>query len=175
MRNCLIYIVYPILTLAFASQSSLMEDNLSIVGNFEHLRFVFIGWGICTQIVLGLGFWDCLKHCLHQKQLKPLLIITSIINMIAIVLPYQPENYPQFSRIHVGLSFISLCSMLILLGFLLTSLMINHQIFYYYLSYVMFCFLIMGFYLHFTYVNSLVEVIVAITIPIYLDRLRRIL
>lgn len=173
MRNFLIYIFYPILTLAFATQSSLMEDNLSIVGNFEHLRLIFIGWGICTQIVLGLGFWDCLKHSLHQKQLKPLLIGASILNMIAILLPFQPENYPQFSRIHVGLSFISLCSMLILLGFLLTSLMINHSIFYYYLSYVVFCFSIMCFFLYFTYVNSFVEVCVAIATPIFLDQLRR--
>lgn len=175
MRNWFIYVIYPTITIAFASQASLLEDNLSIVGNLENQRFLFIGWGVLTQIALGMGFMDCLKYSIHQKKIKPFLMMASLLNMIAILLPYQPENYPSFSRYHVGLSFISLLSMLVLLGFLITSLMINHQIFQYYLCYVAFCMLIMGYYLHCTYVNSLVEVVVAIATPIYLDRLRRVL
>lgn len=175
IRQFFIYFIYPILTIIFASQSSIIEDNLSIVGNLEGKHLWFIGWGICTQVALGLGFFGCLKHSIHQKQLKPLILLASILNMIAIVLPYQPNRFPQLSRYHVGISFISLLSMLVLVGFLVTSLMINHQIFHFYLMFVVFCLAIMGYYLHCTYVNSLIEICVAIATPIYLDQLRRFL
>lgn len=174
-KEVFIYLIYPIFTLLFASQASLFEDNLSIVGNLAHQHGYFIIWGICTQLVLGLGFFSCMKHSIHQKYLKPCVIGASVLNMVSILLPYKPDIFPALSRYHVGLSFISLLSMLVVLGFLITSLMINHQIFHFYMMYVVFCFLIMGYYLHCTYVNSMVEVVIAIATPIYLDQLRRVL
>lgn len=176
MRNWIIYCLYPVWTIIFASQASILEENLSIAGNLENRHFLFVIWACTTLYVLAIGYKDCIKHSLHQKILRNFSVISSLTFMIAVLLPYKPEYYPNISDWHVSLSFVALISMLGCVGMMLISLTFTHRhLTYFNLFYILICMICLIIFFGFGIVNSLVEIFAAITTAIYLDQLAKYL
>lgn len=167
-----LYVIYPIFTIWFASQASLIRDNLSIIGNLEGMYPIFIIWGICCEIALGIGFHQCIHKSIYRRILIPLLAICSAMYLTSIFLPYLPEQHPILSELHITLSFVGLICMLAIVALMVISLKMTYSIY----PYDMLLLLIFGsaigiFGANYMSVNSLVEIFLGIIIPIYLYQL----
>lgn len=45
LEGLYLLVVYPIYTFWFANHASIFDENLSYVGNLDHLHWAFILWG----------------------------------------------------------------------------------------------------------------------------------
>lgn len=170
-RKLYLYLIYPIATLALACQASLLQENLTYVRTLNH-ELYFIAWVCGTILALSFGFFSCMKHVIHQKQLKIAVLMMAGLFLIAAFLPYDMEKMPIMSDLHVTLSFISLCGMLGCVGGLLVLLTLNHtHLQIYWNGFLCICVIALGILFYFMKVNSLVEIFVAISTPILLDQL----
>ena len=167
-----LYGIYPFCTLWLASFASLIDENLSYVGNLEGMRPYFIGWAVMCELALAIGFKMCMPKCIHSRVLTPLMLLSAGMFLISIVLPYIPQIYPLSAQLHITLSFIGLLMILSVAAMMVLSLKMTYSIYPY--DYVLFIIygIALGIYgAHYMSVNSLVEVFLGITLPIYLYRL----
>lgn len=167
-----LYFIYPVYTLWFASHASLVNENLSYIGNALDFRVHFIVWSFACVMALAIGFSSCLKKCLHKRVLGFIICLCAILFLLSVLLPYLPDVYPLIADLHVNLSFLSLYSLLIVIVLLVLSLRLNHPIrIYLYFLGMIYGIALMIFSYHYMSVNSLVEVFLGIALPIYLDSL----
>lgn len=172
MKKIYLYIIYPLFTIWFASQANLIRENLSIAGSKPNMYFIFILWAISLVIAFSFGMHECIHKSIHSKYLIPLLAIACLLFLIAVILPYQPENNFLISELHIHLSFIGLFLLLIVISLMVISLKMTTYIYPYdfYLVFIYMCALgIFG--ANYMSVNSLVEIFLAIILPIYLIHL----
>ena len=168
-----LYFIYPIYSIWFASNASLIMDNLSIVGNLKGMRFYFILWAILCEIALGIGFFPCIKKSTHKKIFTSMLLISAAMFSIAILLPYLPESYPVLSELHITLSFIGLLSMLFVAALLVMNLSLIYKIYPFDIMMIGIYGCALGIYgANYMSVNSLVEIFLGIILPIYLFHLK---
>ena len=59
LEGLYLLVVYPIYTFWFANHASIFDENLSYVGNLDHLHWAFILWGLLTVLALALGLRTC--------------------------------------------------------------------------------------------------------------------
>lgn len=174
MRTIFIYLIYPIWTILFASQASILEENLSIAGNLPYRHPFFILWAIVTLSVLGSSFNQCIRYSIHKSFLKFVSIIASSIFLFAVILPYLPERYPMIADWHISLSFAGLITMLGCVGMMMISLTFTgYRLIEYNMMYVSICMISLMIFFGFGLVNSLVEIFAAISTAIYLDQLAK--
>lgn len=103
-------IVVPIITMILASVQPWLDCNLSVIGNAYGKRMEFIVWGSYTVCF----FWNYLKKLYQKVQYQSvialrLLMVACAIFITAVVLPYDVEQYPVCSVLHVGFAFVSPC------------------------------------------------------------------
>ena len=174
MKKLYLYLIYPIFTIWFASQANFMNENLSIAGSKPNMYFIFILWSISLVIAFSLSIHKCIRKSIHFKLLNPLLWIACSIFLIAVLLPYQPEMNFLIAELHINLSFVGLFLLLIVISLMIISLRMTYYIYPYdfYLVFIYICALgIFG--ANYMSVNSLVEVFLAIILPIYLHHLEK--
>jgi len=102
-----IYLV-PGLTILLASLGNWFDTNLSVLGNTGGRRGLLILWGWIT----GLYYY---RYMLYLFQLgryrgaagRWLLAAAGAFIMIAVVIPYLPEQEPELAALHVVLAFFS--------------------------------------------------------------------
>lgn len=168
-----LHIVYPLYTLWFAMHASLVQENLSYVGNLDGMHLYFIIWAIMCETALALGFQRCLPKCLHAKRLMPWIVISALLFLISVILPYFPQSHPLSAQFHIALSFIGLIMILVVIIMMVISLCFSYTIFPYDYLLILIDGIALGIYgAHHMSVNSLVEVFLGITLPIYLYHLR---
>lgn len=169
-KSIYIYVIYPIATIVLALQAPLTQENLTFVRTLSFSYF-FI-WVIGTLIALGMGFYACLQVSLHKEKIQKGVIVSAILFIIAIFLPYDLLHYPILSDLHVTFSFIALASMLGCIGLLLISLSYTHfnlQLYRYF--YIVIILVAMSLLFYYMKVNSLVEIFLGLSSVIFLDRL----
>jgi hypothetical protein len=172
MKNIYLYIIYPLFTYWFASQANLFSENLSIAGSKENMHFIFILWAISLSIAFSIGFSKCIYKSMHSKYLVPLLGLSLGIFLFAVFLPYQPESFPILSELHITLSFLGLFLLLIVIALLIISLRFTYFIYPFDLYLVFIYISALGIFgSNYMSVNSLVEIFLAILLPIYLFHL----
>lgn len=173
MKKIYLYFIYPIFTIWFASQANIMSENLSIAGSKPNMYYIFILWAISLIIAFSLSIFKCIHKSIHSKYLMPLLFISCLIFLIAVLLPYQPEINFLIAELHINLSFIGLFLLLVVISLMVVSLKMTFYIYPYdfYLVFIYICALgIFG--ANYMSVNSLVEIFLAIILPIYLMHLQ---
>lgn len=167
-----LYGIYPLCTFLFAAQASLLHENLSFVGNMKGMRGWFILWAVLCEAALAIGFMRCLKKTVYKKYLSRLTILNALIFMASILIPYLPESFPIWSNLHIDLSFISVYLLLILIVILTICLRMSGSVFPY--EYVLILIYGAAFFIfsqNAMSVNSLTEIFLAITLPLYLYHL----
>ena len=173
-RIVYLYVIYPIFTYWFANHANLFSENFSIAGGKEGMYLIFILWALSLEIAFSIGFSKCIRKSIHSKQLIPLLAISSSIFLFAVLLPYQPETYPIVSELHITLSFIGLFSLLMIIAAMILSLRFTYFIYPYDMILVFIYIGALGIFgANYMSVNSLVELFLGITLPIYLFHLGR--
>ncbi|MGN1344375.1 MAG: hypothetical protein ACI4U3_07325, partial [Traorella sp.] len=142
------------------------------IGGYHGMHIWLILWAISCEMALALGLKRCLSHSIHAKKIKLFIAFSAVIFMIAIILPYLPSQYPLISELHINLSFLGLLSLLVDVALLVISLSMTYYIYPYDL-YLLFIYLgALGIFgANYMSVNSLVEVYLAILLPIYLYQL----
>lgn len=158
-------LIYPLYTLFFACQASLLYENLSYVGNVLGKRLEFFIWGMATAAALAIGVWRCLPSFFNRKLMKNFVYATTILLLSSILLPYLPDTYPMIAFIHIGLAFIAPLSLLSCVALVLIELFLAQSlIFQKALNlFLIICILSLGILFRFGSVNSLVEIFVAIS------------
>ena len=174
MKKLYLYFIYPLFTIWFASQANIMNENLSIAGSKPNMYYIFILWAISLVIAFSLSIFKCIHKSIHSKLLIPLLFIACFLFITAVILPYQPEINFMIAELHINLSFIGLFLLLIVISLMIISLKMTYYIYPYdfYLVFIYICALgIFG--ANYMSVNSLVEIFLAIILPIYLVHLEK--
>lgn len=163
-------IIYPIYTFWFASHASILDENLSYVGNLDHLHWAFILWGLLTILALAFGIRTCIEHSLFKMRNKRFTLLSACLLILAVTLPYRPADYPFLSFIHILLSFAAPLSLLAVILMIFMDLkMIYPKIMKYSMFvYALICILSLGIYFKYASVNTLVEIFIAITVSILL-------
>ena len=172
MKKLYLYFIYPLFTIWFASQANILNENLSIAGSKPNMHFIFIIWALSLVISFSLSIHKCIRKSIHFKLLNPLLWIACSLFLIAVLFPYPPEINFLISELHINLSFIGLFLLLIVISLMVISLKMTYYIypFDFYLVFIYICALgIFG--ANYMSVNSLVEIFLAIILPIYLNHL----
>lgn len=158
-------ILYPMYTVWFSSQASLLYENLSYVGNVLGKRMEFFLWGIATASALAIGIWRCLPYCVNQRVMKNFVYGTTCFLLVSILLPYLPDTYPFVAFIHIALAFVAPLSLLSCVALVLFELFLGQAIvFQTSLNlFLLICIISLGILFRFGSVNSLVEIFVAIS------------
>lgn len=136
------------------------------------MRPYFIGWAVMCELALAIGFKKCMPKCIHSKILTPFMILSAVLFLISIILPYVPQLYPFSAELHITLSFIGLLMILAVVAMMVFSLKMSYSVYPY--DYILLTIygIALGIYgAHYMSVNSLVEVFLGIALPIYLYRL----
>ena len=160
-----VMLIYPLITLAFAGQYSLLYENLSYVGNQGNHRLFFILWGIATVLAMGISITRCIPYCYHKRQIKWMCAFTTGLLMFAILLPYLPKTYPFLSFLHLIFSFTAPTCLLLCVGLLLYEFYLM-QVSFFKNSFQIFMLIIiiaLGILFRYGSVNSLCEVFIAIS------------
>lgn len=163
-------IIYPTYTVWFASHASILDENLSYVGNLDHLHWAFILWGSLTILALAMGIRTCIEHSLFKNRHKLITIGSACLLVLAVTLPYRPADYPFLSFVHILLSFAAPIGLLVavLLIFMDLKMIYPHimktllPIFY------LICIIALGIYFKYASVNTLVEIFISISVSILL-------
>lgn len=175
MKNLIyiyLYIIYPFYTCWFASHASIINENLSYVGNLKGMRIHFIIWSFMCVIALVIGIKSCLNKCLHYKKIQIILILSCILFLSSVLLPYLPELYPIMSQMHESMAFVGLIVLLVGCACMIVDLKMNYPIYPYDFILVGIYGIALGIYgSHYMSVNSLVEIFLGIALPIYLIHL----
>lgn len=167
-----IHLFFPIFTLGFASKASLIDENLSYIGNMDNMHIYFIVWAILCELALAIGFHRCLYKSAHARLLKKVTLWSAGLFMVSILLPYLPQLFPILSELHIYLSFFGLILVLIDCAMLCMSLKMSMRIFPFDYILLLIYGIALGMYgAHHMSVNSLVEVFLSISLPIYLYQL----
>lgn len=163
-------IIYPSYTFWFAFHASILDENLSYVGNLDHLHWAFILWGLLTILALAMGILPCIKHSLFKTRNKRLTLLSACLLVLAVTLPYRPADYPFLSFVHILLSFAAPISLLITVLLIFMDLkMIYPKTMKYFMSvYALICILSLGIYFKYASVNTLVEIFISISVSILL-------
>lgn len=161
---------YPCYTIWFASHASILDENLSFVGNLGNLHWAFILWGILTILALAIGMQPCIDHSLFKRRNRFIIMLSAWLLVLAVTLPYQPADLPFLSFIHILLSFAAPLSLLA--GTLMVFMdlkMIYPKIMKASISvYSLICILALGIYFKYASVNTLVEIFLSISVSILL-------
>lgn len=167
-------LIYPLYTYWFASHASLLNENLSYVGNLEGMQIHFIIWAFSCVLALSLGFSKCIRFCIHKKLILSGIAFSAMMFLSSVLLPYLPESYPVIAQFHITLSFAGLILLLIMIAILVLELRWIYLIFPYDQILILIYGIALGIFgSHYMSVNSLVEVFLGIALPIYLISLRR--
>lgn len=163
-------IIYPCYTFWFAFHASILDENLSYVGNLDHLHWAFILWGLLTILALALGIHTCIKHSLFKTRNKRLTLLSACLLVLAVTLPYRPADYPFISFVHILLSFAAPISLLVIVLLIFMDLkMIYPNIMKNLLSiFYLICIIALGIYFKYASVNTLVEIFISISVSILL-------
>lgn len=162
---------YPCYTFWFAFHASILDENLSYVGNLDHLHWAFILWGILTILALALGMRTCVEHSLFKKRNQLITIVSACLLVLAVTLPYRPADYPFLSFIHILLSFAAPLSLLAAVLMVFMDLrMLYPSLMKFCLSiYSLICIIALGIYFKYASVNTFVEIFISISVSILLQ------
>ena len=166
LEGLYLLVVYPIYTFWFANHASIFDENLSYVGNLDHLHWAFILWGLLTVLALALGLRTCIDHSLFKKRNRMLVMLAACLLMLAVTLPYRPLDLPLLSLIHILLSFAAPLSLLAAVFMIFMDLrMLYPSLMVPYLSvFLLICVIALGIYFKYASVNTLVEIFLSITV-----------
>lgn len=172
MEKIYLYLLYPIYTIWFASHASIINENLSYVGNLKGMRIHFILWAFMCAYALSIGLIKCSKKCIHVKRVQLMILISAFLFLTSVLLPYLPEYYPIISEFHESMAFIGLILLLVSIAYLIVDLKIKYNVYPFdYILIMMYAIALAIYGNHFMSVNSLVEIFLGITLPIYLVKL----
>ncbi len=112
------YVVIPIYTILFVSDTNWLTSNLSVIGNWPGRQIAFF----CLGLIIGL-YYHCilvrLLSNLARHRAESILLHTALILLIAAIsTPYLPSQVPFQSFLHVAFAFVS--SILVLICLYLT-------------------------------------------------------
>ncbi|MGL5978668.1 MAG: hypothetical protein ACRCZJ_06725 [Erysipelotrichaceae bacterium] len=161
--------ILPFFTLWFASQGDWIFHSLSEVGNMQGMRFVFLVWGLAHGLYYG---W--MLHAIQSKlkyrvpQQLRLLLIAFLLLVVSLLLPYELEQFPFLSELHILTSAIApvlMMSMVFWFAFEEKQrFIICNQLYH---AYVILCVVCAGLWLFFGKVTSLMEVVTAIGLCVW--------
>ena len=102
-----IYLI-PGVTIFLASLDSWTGTNLSVLGNRTGNKLLFAVWGFAT----GIYYCVYVRYLFHiGKYRNPggrtLMYTAAVFLLMAVMIPYMPEEYPLKADIHVLLAFFS--------------------------------------------------------------------
>lgn len=168
----------PLSAIALASQNSLEFINFSYIGNTMQKRFLLIIWGSFSGIYFFLSYLylSILTKQIHKRYMIA-CAFACLLMLISILVPYLPKQYAILSSLHLLFAFGSTMSYLVIFYSFVYSLMLYDPIIYtkansYFMMIVMVCIAVL-----FAYggVNSLVEMMFCILMPIYQISLSRMI
>lgn len=167
-----VYILYPVYTCWFASHSSIINENLSHVGNLKGMRIHFILWALMCVLALSIGLKTCIRKCYHDRSIRFIITLSCLLFLTSVLLPYLPEFYPFMSQMHESMAFIGLVVLLIGCAYMVIDLKMNYSIYPYDIILIGIYGIALGIYgSHYMSVNSLVEIFLGMVMPIYLIHL----
>lgn len=168
----IVYLLYPILTLWLATKAPLVSENLTYIANQLGYRWAFIGWSFITLALLGLLLMLLIKKSVHKGWIQALVVFSAISYGVAVLLPYDMES--GLGNAHVTLSFIGMIGLLFSIICLSQSLSFSFSLSPF-MKYggMLISGIALALYLQRGSINSLVEIFLAISLPIYLLELRK--
>lgn len=93
--------VVPIYTLLFASNQSLLESNISIVGNSPGKYLGIIVWGfLCAAFFYAMLSYLFLLTGYDQAIGRALLYAVCTLLVLTVITPFQPEEKPVQASLH---------------------------------------------------------------------------
>ena len=102
-----IYLI-PGVTIFLASLDSWTGTNLSVLGNRTGNKLLFAVWGFAT----GIYYCVYVRYLFHigkyrNPEGRTLMYTAAVFLLMAVMIPYMPEEYPLKADIHVLLAFFS--------------------------------------------------------------------
>ena len=102
-----IYLI-PGVTIFLASLDSWTGTNLSVLGNRTGNKLLFAVWGFAT----GIYYCVYVRYLFHigryrNSEGRTLMYTAAVFLLMAVMIPYMPEEYPLKADIHVLLAFFS--------------------------------------------------------------------
>lgn len=102
-----IYLI-PGVTIFLASFDSWTGTNLSVLGNRTGNKLLFAVWGFAT----GIYYCVYVRYLFHigkyrNPEGRTLMYTAAVFLLMAVMIPYMPEEYPLKADIHVLLAFFS--------------------------------------------------------------------
>uniref|UniRef100_UPI003A93B939 hypothetical protein n=1 Tax=Enterocloster clostridioformis TaxID=1531 RepID=UPI003A93B939 len=100
-----IYLI-PGVTIFLASLDSWTGTNLSVLGNRTGNKLLFAVWGFAT----GIYYCVYVRYLFHigkyrNPEGRTLMYTAAVFLLMAVMIPYMPEEYPLKADIHVLLAF----------------------------------------------------------------------
>lgn len=104
-----IYLI-PGATIFLASLDSWTGTNLSVLGNRTGNKLLFAVWGFAT----GIYYCVYVRYLFHIGRYRnsggrTLMYTAAVFLLMAVMIPYMPEEYPLKADIHVLLAFFRRC------------------------------------------------------------------
>lgn len=104
-----IYLI-PGVTIFLASLDSWTGTNLSVLGNRTGNKLLFAVWGFAT----GIYYCVYVRYLFHigkyrNPEGRTLMYTAAVFLLMAVMIPYMPEEYPLKADIHVLLAFFRRC------------------------------------------------------------------
>lgn len=94
-------IIIPIYTIRFASNASLTESNMSIIGNSMDKLSEFILWGVLTVGFFMTAFsFLFLLTGFENKRANRLLRVACGLLILTVLIPFLPDQYPTLAFFH---------------------------------------------------------------------------
>lgn len=163
----LVYLIYPIATLWLATKAPIVSENLTYIANQLGYRWAFISWSISTVVLLAILLIPIVNKSIHKKRIQSIFFVSAICYTTATLLPYDINA--GIGSAHVTLSFVGMIGLLLGIICLAQSLSFNQtlSVFQKYGA-ILIGGIALAIYLQRGSINSLVEIFLAISLPIYL-------
>ena len=116
------YFILPTITLLYASQATLMNENFTGIANHQNQQFLFALWALMTAsyfLRTSLNLFKAYQwHPPYLKYVSPMIFLGI---SLAPWIPYQ-DSMPHLETLHVFMAMGASVLFLILLGFFITYL-----------------------------------------------------
>lgn len=162
---CLLTVI--IITVILSMNTSLLTENYTAILNTDKSYLVFI-WGIIANLAMIILLRDF--YIKYSKDNLKLWIILYLLLPLSLMFPFQPENKPISSGLHLLFSYLYFIGFNIILYYTIYKIQFNNINKYKKVSAVYFSILGICLYIFMKYlsVNGLFEVIYTISIAIFL-------
>lgn len=164
----LVVIIY---TVRLGNHASWITSNLSVIGYWYGYSKWLVIWGWLTAVVF-VSYLVYLARIYHLKSrmMNSFIALAGILLVTGVYLPYQPEQYPVLSNLHIGTSFMAPVCVVAAIVSLLVHLLKRHVPFMRGMTIIMLCLIAVAavIFVRCTIITTLLEVYVVSALTIFM-------